>query len=54
MGIPNEETVYILLIDRTGKILWRTEGKFTAEKIVHLQSAFESADRSQMTTKYTI
>lgn len=40
-GIPNEETVCILLIDRTGRILWRTDGNFTAEKLAQLQSAYE-------------
>jgi len=47
IGIPNEETVYLLLIDQTGKILWRTEGNFAAEKISHLQIAFEIAGQQQ-------
>jgi hypothetical protein len=37
MGIPNEETVYIFLIDKEGKIFWRTEGNITQQKNSELQ-----------------
>jgi hypothetical protein len=43
LGIPNEETVYVFLIDNMGKILWRTEGEFTNEKLEKLQSTANAA-----------
>lgn len=41
--IPNEETVYILFIDRKGSIFWRTAGNFDTEKLEQLQGAYEKA-----------
>jgi hypothetical protein len=39
LSIQNEDTVYILLIDRMGRVLWRTEGEFTKEKLEKFQIA---------------
>ena len=39
LRIPNEKQIVILLVDRTGHVLWRTEGVFTSEKNQSLQSA---------------
>ena len=32
LGLPHEHTIYALLVDRAGNILWRTDGLFTEEK----------------------
>jgi len=32
LGLPREEDIYVLLIDRQGKVLWRAEGAFTPDK----------------------
>jgi len=32
LELPHEEDIYVLLVDRQGSVLWRTEGAFTPEK----------------------
>lgn len=32
LELPSEKTIYALLVDRMGRILWRTEGAWTDEK----------------------
>ena len=32
LEIPDEETIYPMLVDRQGHVLWRTEGEWTPEK----------------------
>jgi len=32
LGLPHEEDIYVLLVDREGNVLWRAEGAFTPEK----------------------
>jgi hypothetical protein len=32
LDLPSEETIYALLVDRQGRVLWRTEGPFTEAK----------------------
>lgn len=32
LELPHEEDIYVLLVDRQGNVLWRTEGEFTPEK----------------------
>ena len=32
MGIPDEQTIYVLLLDATGRVIWRTEGAHADEK----------------------
>ena len=29
LGLPHEETIYLLLLDRAGQVLWRGEGAYT-------------------------
>ncbi len=31
LDLPGEENIYILLLDRQGRVLWRAEGAFTPE-----------------------
>lgn len=37
LRLPNEDTIYALLVDRAGKVLWRAEGAATDEKARELQ-----------------
>jgi hypothetical protein len=32
LQLPHEDDIYVLLLDRQGTVLWRTEGAFTPEK----------------------
>ncbi|KPL22008.1 MAG: hypothetical protein AMJ93_08215 [Anaerolineae bacterium SM23_84] len=32
LDLPDEDTIYVLLVDRTGRVVWRAEGGLTAEK----------------------
>jgi hypothetical protein len=32
LDLPSEETIYALLVDRQGRVLWRAEGPFTEAK----------------------
>jgi hypothetical protein len=46
LGIVNENTIHILLVHRTGEILWQTTGRYSEEK--------HDALIEQMNTKYLI
>jgi hypothetical protein len=39
LGLPAEDRIYAVLIDKSGKVLWREEGVHTAQKGKSLQSA---------------
>jgi len=39
LGIPNEETIYIFLVGKDGRIITRVQGDFTDEKYQQLQNA---------------
>lgn len=39
LQLPGEEDIYVLLLDREGKVLWRTEGGFTQESGESLANA---------------
>jgi hypothetical protein len=41
LGIPNEDTIYIFLLNKSGKILWQTKGDFTEEKNQQLRHALK-------------
>jgi hypothetical protein len=32
LQLPGEESIYVLLLDRQGQVLWRAEGAFTPDK----------------------
>ncbi len=38
LDIVTEETIYLYLLDKEGKILWESEGKLTEEKAASLES----------------
>jgi hypothetical protein len=39
LGIPNEETIYIFLVGKDGRIIMRVQGDFTEEKHQQLRNA---------------
>ena len=39
LDIPGEETTWVMLFDRQGRLLWRTSGAYTPEKGRELQEA---------------
>jgi hypothetical protein len=41
LQLPREDDIYVLLLERQGQVLWRTEGAFTQEKGESLAAAVE-------------
>lgn len=41
LQLPSEDTVYALLVDRAGYVLWRAEGVITDEKERALQRTLD-------------
>jgi hypothetical protein len=39
LGIENEQLMWLYLFDRSGNVLWRTEGKFSSKKGAALSDA---------------
>jgi hypothetical protein len=38
LDIPDEKTITVLLINKKGEVIWRTQGRFTNEKITDLEN----------------
>jgi hypothetical protein len=43
LDLPHEDDIYVLLIDRQGRVWWRTSGAFTPEKGQALTAAVEDS-----------
>jgi hypothetical protein len=41
LDLPNEESIYVLVVDRKGNVLWRTEGAYSEEKGEALTKAIQ-------------
>jgi hypothetical protein len=39
LQLPHEEEIHVLLLDRSGAVLWQAEGAFTPEKAESLEAA---------------
>jgi hypothetical protein len=39
LGVPDESRIYVLLLDRQGNVVWRTEGTFDESKANSLKRA---------------
>jgi hypothetical protein len=39
LAITDENTIYVMIVDREGRVLWRTAGRFNAEKGAELEAA---------------
>ena len=37
LGLPHEDTIYVLLVDREGHVFWRAEGEYSAQLAVELE-----------------
>lgn len=46
LDLPGEEKIYILLLDRQGRVLWRAEGTYAEEKGESLLEALRKAQPS--------
>jgi hypothetical protein len=44
VDIPDDKTIWVLVIDRRGNILWRTEGAYTPEKGKALVNAITTSN----------
>ncbi len=44
LDIPNEEDIYLFLVDREGYIHWRTSGEYTPERLNELQLVIQGLD----------
>jgi hypothetical protein len=44
LTLPDEKRIYALLIDRSGRVLWRAEGVFDESKVSSLQSALRPSN----------
>lgn len=47
LGMADEDDIYVLLLDRRGQVLWRTRGRYTAEKAAGLAEAIDDAQFQQ-------
>lgn len=47
LQLPTEKTVYALLVDRSGKVLWRAEGLFDESKANSLREALKGPTKEQ-------
>lgn len=43
LGLPHEDTIYVLLVDAAGKVVWRVEGARTGAKEADLRAAIADA-----------
>ena len=43
LQLPGEDDIYVLLLDRQGRVVWRAEGVFTPEKAESLTAAVREA-----------
>ena len=43
LSLPDEKRIYAILVDRSGKVLWRAEGDFDEAKAASLQRALARA-----------
>lgn len=41
MGLPDEEHIYVLLVDRAGQVYWQTRGPYSPDKAASLLAAVE-------------
>jgi len=42
LGLPHEDTIYVLLVDREGHVSWRAEGEYSAQRTAELEQVLAS------------
>ena len=47
LQLPGEDDIHVLLLDREGRVSWRAEGAFTAEKGESLATALRTGQRDE-------
>ena len=47
LQLPGEDDIYVLLLDREGRVLWRAEGTFTQELGESLAAAVRGGDQGE-------
>jgi hypothetical protein len=47
LQLPREDDIYVLLLDRQGQVLWRTEGSFAPEKGDSLTAELQAWQRNE-------
>ena len=47
LDLPREDNIYVLLLDRQGQVLWRTEGPFTPEEGNSLTEEIKAWQRNE-------
>lgn len=47
LQLPHEDDIYVLLLNRKGKVLWRAEGAFTPDKGDSLKAEIESGQDNE-------
>jgi hypothetical protein len=47
LQLPGEDDIYVLLLDRQGQVLWRTEGAFSEEKGESLAAAIREGQHNE-------
>ncbi len=47
LGLPDEDTIYTVLVDREGQVLWRAEGALTGQKADSLLTAVQQRTQIQ-------
>ncbi len=47
LQLPGEDDIYVLLLDRQGRVMWRAEGAFTPEKGESLAAAVQGGQHHE-------
>jgi hypothetical protein len=53
VDIPDERTIWVLVIDRQGNILWRTKGAYTQEKGDALLKAITTSNLAEQVSDFS-
>ena len=48
LDLPDESTIYVLLVNRRGRVVWRGEGALTADKSQALLRAIQTHQRASL------
>lgn len=48
LGLPHEDTIYVLLVDRAGHVFWRAEGEYSAQLAAELEPVLAGTARPQV------
>ncbi len=46
--LPSEDRIYVLLVDKSGKVWWKSDGRYADEKLASLKAAIQSAETTKI------